>query len=71
MKGAVVREDCPYYQLGMRSCLCKPRCKVCGGRKHTGIHGPTIEDPRAGAEIWKGGHLFVPKGRKPPDGSKQ
>lgn len=64
MKGAILYEDCPSRKglagITGGTCQCKPVCKICGYGPHWAIHGPTIEDPRAGAAIWRGGHQFEP-----------
>lgn len=61
MKGAILSDGCPDIGRVTTACRCKPLCRICGYGPHAAIHGPTMDDPREGAEIWKGGHLFMPE----------
>jgi len=59
MTGAVLYEDCPMRtKWGGRVCRCG-RCKQCGHRKHTAIHGP-FDGGAEGSRPF--GHEFVERG---------
>ena len=54
-KGAVDLSECPTG--AGNKCRCRPRCRMCGFRKHMAVHGPVLGQP-PGSKPWD--HEFVP-----------
>lgn len=55
--GAIDWDACPTRTPKLKLCRCAV-CEICGARKHTGIHGPSLGE-LPGSKPW--GHEFQTK----------